>query len=112
MHDKQQFFMRDAWRYDPAAKAEPRADAGQGFATRALHAGFLALEEMERFRSFVPPITPSMTYPYKHFDEIPYPVYGRTLTPTTCTSSLALTRMKPGSPAFQAVRSTSRNDGR
>jgi cystathionine beta-lyase/cystathionine gamma-synthase len=54
-----------------------------GFDTRALHAGFDPLESVEAFRSFVPRITQSMTYPYERFERIPYPVYGRTKTPTT-----------------------------
>lgn len=81
-HDDR-FFMRAPWQYEPGAETEPRSDAELGFDTRALHAGFDPLEDVEAFRSFVPPITPSMTYPYERFDEIPYPVYGRTQTPTT-----------------------------
>jgi len=77
------FFMREAWAYDEEVEREPRWDAELGFDTRALHAGFDPLEDVEPFRSFVPPISQSMTYPYERFDEIPYPVYGRTQTPTT-----------------------------
>ena len=103
MHDEELFFMREPWTYDPKAEPEPRADAGQGFATRALHAGFDPLAEMERFRSFVPPITPSMTYPYKCFDEIPYPVYGRTLTPTTAVLEERLASLEGGEAAVTAA---------
>jgi cystathionine beta-lyase/cystathionine gamma-synthase len=83
MHDEDLFFMRDAWEYDGAAGRQTRPDAHLGFDTRALHAGFDPLEDVEAFRSFVPPIVQSMTYPYERFDKIPYPVYGRTKTPTT-----------------------------
>jgi cystathionine beta-lyase/cystathionine gamma-synthase len=83
MHDEELFFMRKAWEYDPKAETELRPDADLGFDTRALHAGFDPLESVEAFRSFVPPITQSMTYPYERFERIPYPVYGRTKTPTT-----------------------------
>jgi len=58
-HEKR-FFMRDPWLFDAEARPEPRADAGLGLNTRALHAGFHPLDDLERFRSFVPPITPSM----------------------------------------------------
>ena len=82
MHDKDLFFMRDPWVYRPNASRGRREDAGLGFNTRSLHAGFHPMQDLERFRSFVPPITPSMTYPYETFDKIPCPVYGRTRTPT------------------------------
>jgi methionine-gamma-lyase len=103
MHNEEQFFMRRPWRYDPEAVPGPRADAEQGFATRALHAGFHPLEDMERFRSFVPPITPSMTYPYHRFEEIPYPVYGRTLTPTTAVLEQRLASLEGGEAALTAA---------
>jgi hypothetical protein len=83
MSDKKPFFMRDPWIYDPQTKTSGRGDARQGFETRALHAGYHPLQDLEMFRSFVPPITPSMTYPYTSFDTIPCPVYGRTRTPTS-----------------------------
>jgi len=83
MEHEDRFFMRAPWQYEPGAETEPRPDTDLGFDTRALHAGFNPLEELEAFRSFVPPITPSMTFPYERFEEIPYPVYGRTQTPTT-----------------------------
>ena len=103
MHNEEQFFIRQPWHYDPEARPAPRADAGQGFSTRALHAGFHPLEDMERYRSFVPPITPSMTYPYRQFDEIPYPVYGRTLTPTTQVLEQRLASLEGGEAALTAA---------
>jgi cystathionine beta-lyase/cystathionine gamma-synthase len=103
MHDVERFFMRKPWAYDPVAETQPRGDAGQGFATRALHAGFHPMGDMESFRSFVPPITPSMTYPYKGFDQIPYPVYGRTLTPTTAVLEERLASLEGGEAAVTAA---------
>lgn len=82
MNDEKLFFMRNPWQYDPNFRKPARTGDELGFDTKALHAGFRPDEDMERFRAFVPPIVPSMTYPYKQFDEIPYPVYGRTKTPT------------------------------
>ena len=101
MHDDL-FFMRKPWVYDPQARQE-REDAGLGFDTRALHAGFHPAEDMERWRGFVPPITPSMTYPYRRFDEIPYPVYGRTQTPTNALLERRLASLEGGEAALTAA---------
>lgn len=76
------FFMRDRWVYDPSAHPGPAPDAGLGFDTRALHSGFHPLRDVEQFRSFVPPLVQSMTYPYPSFDEFPPYIYGRSKTPT------------------------------
>ena len=103
MHDKDLFFMRDAWVYDQGEKRKPRPDAHLGFDTRALHAGFDPLGDLEPFRSFVPPITPSMTYPYTSFDKIPYPVYGRTRTPTTALLEERLASLEGGEAAVTAA---------
>jgi cystathionine beta-lyase/cystathionine gamma-synthase len=103
MHDNDLFFMRDAWVYDRKEKREPRPDAQLGFDTRALHAGFDPLGDLEPFRSFVPPITPSMTYPYTSFDRIPYPVYGRTRTPTTALLEERLASLEGGEAAVTAA---------
>jgi methionine-gamma-lyase len=82
MSAKELFFIRDPWVYHPDGPKAVREDARLGFDTRSLHAGFHPMQDLEPFRSFVPPITPSMTYPYETFDKIPCPVYGRTRTPT------------------------------
>jgi cystathionine beta-lyase/cystathionine gamma-synthase len=109
MHDKDLFFMRDPWVYDPKdavlAEGRPaaRTDAHLGFDTRALHAGFHPLRKLERFRSFVPPIVQSMTYPYERFDKIPYPVYGRTRTPTTAVLEERLASLEGGEAAVTAA---------
>jgi cystathionine beta-lyase/cystathionine gamma-synthase len=103
MQDDKPFFMRDPWAYDPGTKPTPRSDAHLGFETRALHAGFHPLKDLERFRSFVPPIVQSMTYPYERFDKIPYPVYGRTKTPTTSVLEEQLASLEGGEAAVTAA---------
>jgi methionine-gamma-lyase len=102
MHEKR-FFMRKPWVYDPEAGPEGREDAHLGFETRALHAGFDPMGDMESFRSFVPPITASMTYPYPSFSKIPYPVYGRTQTPTTAVLEERLASLEGGEAAVTAA---------
>ncbi|MFZ1041184.1 MAG: aminotransferase class I/II-fold pyridoxal phosphate-dependent enzyme [Anaerolineales bacterium] len=102
MTDKKLFFMRDAWHFDPAFKRPARTGDNLGFDTKALHAGFRPSDDMERFRAFVPPIVPSMTYPYKKFDEIPYPVYGRTKTPTADLLEQRLAILEGGQAALTA----------
>ncbi len=97
------FFMPDPWDYDPEARPEPGPDAHLGFDTRALHAGFHPLRDVERFRAFVPPIVPSMTYPYERFDKIPYPVYGRTKTPTASLLEDRLASLEGGEAALTAA---------
>ena len=102
MQDEKQFFIRDPWKFDPNFKRPERAGDGQGFETRSLHAGFRPLEKIERFNAFVPPIVPSMTYPYECFDKIPYPVYGRTKTPTADILEQRLAALEGGEAAVSA----------
>ncbi|MGQ9490892.1 MAG: trans-sulfuration enzyme family protein [Anaerolineae bacterium] len=80
----------------------PRPDDGLGFATRALHAGFRPLTDMGRFNSFTLPIVPSMTFPYERFDKIPYPVYGRTKTPTAAVLEERLAALEGGEACVTA----------
>ena len=101
--DENLFFMRSPWVYDPQAKQPKRSDEKQGFDTRALHAGFQPMMDMEQFRAFVPPIVASMTYPYKQFDEIPYPVYGRTKTPTAALLEERLASLEGGEACLTAA---------
>lgn len=82
MTEQKPFFMRDSWVYHPQANLHIRPDSSLGFDTRALHAGFHPLQNVEQFRSFVPPIAQSMTYPYTSFDRFPDYIYGRSKTPT------------------------------
>jgi len=82
MYEKKPFFLRDPWIFDPKITGQLRSDAILGFDTRALHAGFRPLRDVEQFRSFVPPIVQSMTYPYESFDKFPDFIYGRSKTPT------------------------------
>lgn len=98
----ERFFMRDPWEFDPEENPGPPPDQYLGFDTRALHSGFDPLESVEDFRSFVPPITPSMTYPYQRFEEIPYPVYGRTSTPTTAVLEKRLAALEGGEACVSA----------
>jgi cystathionine beta-lyase/cystathionine gamma-synthase len=100
--EDERFFMRNPWEFDPEAEPGPPPDQGLGFDTRALHSGFDPLESVEDFRSFVPPITPSMTYPYQRFEEIPYPVYGRTSTPTTAVLEKRLAALEGGEACVSA----------
>jgi methionine-gamma-lyase len=102
MHNNDRFFMRDPWVYNPKAeKAKPR-DTDLGFDTRCLHSGFDPAETREPFRSFVPPIVQSMTYPYESFDEIPCPVYGRTRTPTNTVLEERLAALEGGEACVTA----------
>ncbi len=96
------FFMRKPWEYDPEYRPDSSPGEGLGFDTRALHAGFHPGENVEEFRSFVPPITPSMTYPYRRFEEIPFPVYGRTSTPTTALLEKRLASLEGGEACVSA----------
>jgi cystathionine beta-lyase/cystathionine gamma-synthase len=102
MSDEELFFMRDPWEFDPDYQRPGRPGDELGFDTRSLHAGFRPDEDLERFRAFVPPIVPSMTYPYKQFDEIPYPVYGRTKTPTADLLEQRLAALEGGEAAVTA----------
>ena len=102
MSDKNLFFMREPWVYRADAPKIGRDDARLGFDTRALHAGFHPLRDLESFRSFVPPITPSMTYPYETFDKIPCPVYGRTRTPTNSLLEKRLASLEGGEACITA----------
>jgi len=95
--------MRDHWTYDPDAKTPQRSDAYLGFGTRALHAGFNPHESTKDFRSFVPPIVQSMTYPYETFDKIPCPVYGRTKTPTNNVLESRLASLEGGEACITAA---------
>lgn len=103
MHEEKPFFMRDPWEYDPDATRPARPDAHLGFDTRALHAGFHPLEDLEKFRAFVPPIVQSMTYPYTEFGQVPYPVYGRTQTPTTAVLEKRLASLEGGEACVTAA---------
>ena len=103
MHDDNRFFMRKPWTFEPKRKRSQSEYAEQGFDTRALHAGFHPLMDMEDYRAFVPPIVPSMTYPYKQFDKIPYPVYGRTKTPTAALLETRLAALEGGEACLTAA---------
>ena len=96
MSDEQLFFMREPWQYDPDYKRPERPGDDLGFDTQALHAGFRPLDQAGRFNTFTVPVMPSMTFPYERFDKIPYPVYGRTKTPTAAVLEERLAALEGG----------------
>jgi cystathionine beta-lyase/cystathionine gamma-synthase len=100
--DEKLFFMRDPWAFDPDYKRPARPGDELGFETQSLHAGFRPSDDLERFRAFAPPMVPSMTYPYQCFDKIPYPVYGRTKTPTADILEQRLAALEGGETAVSA----------
>ncbi|MCF8105815.1 MAG: aminotransferase class I/II-fold pyridoxal phosphate-dependent enzyme [Desulfohalobiaceae bacterium] len=102
MSDLKPFYVRDPWVFDPKERPKARAEISPGFATRCLHAGFDPRQSMEEFRSFVPPIVPSMTYPYTKPDEVPCPVYGRTRTPTNTVLEKRLAALEGGRACLSA----------
>jgi hypothetical protein len=48
MSEEKPFFMRDPWKYNPDAQRTGRTDSQHGFDTRALHAGFHPLLDLEQ----------------------------------------------------------------
>jgi cystathionine beta-lyase/cystathionine gamma-synthase len=102
MEDNKPFFMRDPWKYSPQVKAQTAPSSGMGFETRALHAGFHPLKDVEQFRSFVPPIVQSMTYPYESFEKFPDYIYGRSKTPTVSVLEARLAALEGGEGAVSA----------
>lgn len=102
MTGEQLFFMRAPWQYDGSSKRPARPEDAWGLETKALHAGFRPLENTERFNTFAPPLIPSMTYPYERFDKIPYPVYGRTKTPTAGVLEERLAALEGGEACVTA----------
>ena len=96
MSTEELFFMREPWQYDPAFSRPARPDDDLGFDTQALHAGFRPIVGAGAFNTFTAPIMPSMTFPYERFDKIPYPVYGRTKTPTAAVLEARLAALEGG----------------
>jgi len=100
--NKKPFFMRDPWQYDPEQQKPDRQDQHLGFDTKALHAGFHPLKNVQQFRAFVPPIVQSMTYPYENFDQFPDYIYGRSKTPTVSVLEERLAALEGGEGAVSA----------
>jgi methionine-gamma-lyase len=96
MSTEELFFMREPWQYDPAFRRPARPDDDLGFDTQALHAGFRPIVGAGAFNTFTAPMMPSMTFPYERFDKIPYPVYGRTKTPTAAVLEERLAALEGG----------------
>ena len=102
MKKPEHFFLRDPWIYDRnAVKPEPR-DRHLGFDSRCLHTGFNPADTKAPFRSFVPPIVQSMTFPYEEFTTVPCPVYGRTRTPTNTILEERLAALEGGEACVTA----------
>jgi methionine-gamma-lyase len=99
---EQPYFLRNPWVYKPDRKSISRPDAGQGFDTLALHAGFHPQKNVEQFRAFVPPIVQSMTYPYPSFDKFPDYIYGRSKTPTVSVLEDRLAALEGGESSVTA----------
>lgn len=94
--------MRKPWTYEKTASHATRDDAANGFETRCLHAGFDPMADNGPFLSFVPPIVPSVTFPYETFDKIPCPVYGRTRTPTNTVLEERIASLEGGQACLTA----------
>jgi cystathionine beta-lyase/cystathionine gamma-synthase len=102
MQSVKPFFIRDSWKYDPSVKQKIHPDANLSFDTRVLHAGFHPLKKVEQFRSFVPPIIQSMTYPYESFEKFPDFIYGRSKTPTVSILEERLASLEGGEGCITA----------
>lgn len=102
MMDEKPFFIRDPWIYEPESGARQRQDKGLGFTTRAMHAGYHPLRDTEQFRSFVPPLIQSMTFPYESFDQFPDFIYGRSKTPTVSVLEERLASLEGGQSCVTA----------
>jgi cystathionine beta-lyase/cystathionine gamma-synthase len=102
MSDDNHFFLREPWVYNKEAVRTARDDAGRGFDTRSLHAGFDPMADQDNFRSFTPPLVQSVTFPYETFDRIPCPVYGRTRTPTNSVLEDRIASLEGGEACLTA----------
>ncbi len=103
MSDDKHFFLRNPWIYDKKVPRPIRDDAADGFETRSLHAGFDPMQNQNDFRSFVPPLVQSITFPYETFDKIPCPVYGRTRTPTNTVLEERIASLEGGEACLTAA---------
>ena len=103
MSDDKHFFLREPWVYDTKGPRPIRDDAADGFETRCLHAGFNPMQTQNDFRSFVPPLVQSITFPYETFDKIPCPVYGRTRTPTNTVLEERIASLEGGEACLTAA---------
>lgn len=83
MADARQYPKIEPWQFDLKSPRQPSLDADRQFDTRALHSGFHPIEDTTNFRTFVPPIVQSATFPYESFDNRPTYVYSRNRNPTT-----------------------------
>ncbi|MGB9586227.1 MAG: trans-sulfuration enzyme family protein, partial [Anaerolineales bacterium] len=102
MQTEKPFFLRDPWKYQGKEIGTPTRDEELGFNTRALHSGFRPIGDEKEFRSFVPPIVQSMTYPYESFDQYPDYIYGRSKTPTVSVLEKRLAALEGGESCITA----------
>jgi hypothetical protein len=98
MSDDNHFFLREPWVYNKEAVRTARDDAGRGFDTRSLHAGFDPMADQDNFRSFTPPLVQSVTFPYETFDKFPARYTGAPAPPPTRCWKIALPPLKAGKP--------------
>ena len=102
MTSEKPFFLREPWVFNPQKKRHPVLEADMGFDTRALHAGYHPLKDLENYRSFVPPLVQSMTFPYESFGHFPPYIYGRSKTPTVSLLETRLAALEGGEGAVTA----------
>lgn len=91
-----------SYQFEPEEPREERADTHLGFETRALHAGYNPHEDYKNWRSFVPPIVQSMTYPFPAFGETPTYIYGRNRNPTTNVLEERIAALEGGAACITA----------
>jgi len=90
------------WKFIQDGASTRRDDEALAFETRLLHAGYDPLADAPSFRSFVPPLVQSVTYPYERFEVIPDFVYGRSQNPTTRVLEERLASLEGGQAAITA----------
>lgn len=92
----------DRWEFDATRRQAVRSGCDLGFATLLVHAGFSPLRDVARFRSFLPPIVQSVTFPYERFEVSPDFIYGRSKNPTVSVLEERLASLEGGEAAITA----------
>ena len=103
MDEEKLFFLREPWKFQNTRSKRASLDGDLGFNTRSLHSGFDPLKDVNEFRSFVPPIVQSMTYPYESFEKFPDYIYGRSKTPTSSVLEKRLAALEEGEGCVTAA---------
>jgi methionine-gamma-lyase len=91
-----------AWKFNRNGTLQQGAEEDLSFETRLLHAGYDPLADAANFRSFVPPLVQSVTYPYERFEKVPDFVYGRSQNPTNQVLEKRLASLEGGEAAITA----------